>query len=60
MKKLFNKFLTMMGMMNALGIKPEVAEAAGMKLPKPRFVAGDHFYKQLQFKRVKGKWRCKR
>lgn len=60
MKKVFNKFLAMMGMMSALGIKPEVAEAAGVKIPKPRFVAGDHFYKQLQYKRVNGKWKVKR
>lgn len=60
MKKIFNKFLAMMGMMSALGISPDAAEAAGIKVPKPRFVAGDQFYKHLQFKRVNGKWRVKR
>lgn len=60
MKKIFNKFLAMMGMLSTAGIKPEAAAAAGIKIPKPRFVAGDHFYKHLQIKRVKGKWRVKR
>lgn len=60
MKKIFNKFLSMMGMLSALGMKPETAEAAGIKIPRPRFVAGDQFYKHLQFKRINGKWRVKR
>lgn len=60
MKKIFNKFLAMMAAMSAFSIKPEAAEAAGIKISKPRFVAGDHFYKQLSFKRVNGKWKVKR
>lgn len=27
---------------------------------KPRFVAGDKFYNHLRFKRVNGKWKCKK
>jgi len=36
------------------GIDPETGEKR--KLIKQRFVAGDHFYQGLPFKRVKGKW----
>jgi hypothetical protein len=60
MRGMYNKFLSLMGMMQALDIEPAAAKKAGVKIVKPRFVAGDHFYKQLSIKRVNGKWRVKR
>lgn len=36
------------------------AETGKQELVKPRFVAGDHFYNYMRFKRVKGKWRVKK
>jgi hypothetical protein len=60
MKKAFNKFMQMMGMLSAAGISPEAAKAAGIKIARPRFVAGDRFYQHLQYKRVNGKWKVRK
>lgn len=65
MKKVVNRFLEMMGMMGVASVSPADISPAEptptkVKRSKPRFVAGDHFYKLLSMKRVDGKWRCKR
>jgi hypothetical protein len=45
--------------LESLGITAKEAKDAGFKVSLPRFVKGDHFYKQLPYKRRKGKWRVK-
>jgi hypothetical protein len=40
------------------GVDPETGEKKAA--PKQRFVFGDHFYMNLNYKRVNGKWRVKR
>ncbi len=63
MRKVFNNLAVLMATLHASGANLNIAQAAGVELPKvkkPRFVAGDHFYNHLSFKRVNGKWRVKR
>jgi hypothetical protein len=63
MRKQFNKVATLLATMSASGANLQTAMEAGVEMPKqskPRFVAGDHFYNHLSFKRVNGKWRVKR
>lgn len=58
--KIFNDFFKMTGLLKAFGLNPSEAKAAGINIPKPHYVKGDHFYQYLSFKRIKGKWRVKR
>jgi len=60
MKKVFNMFRAIAAMLGASGVSHEEAKAAGIKVSKPRFNAGDRFYQHLTFKRIGGKWKVKR
>lgn len=58
MKK--RSILSLMSVIPAMfrGLKTDIN---GEKVPiKARYVPGDHFYKNLSWKRVNGKWRVKR
>lgn len=46
-------------LLDKIGVSPKEARDAGYKVSLPRFVKGDHFYKQLPYKRRNGKWRVK-
>jgi hypothetical protein len=65
MRKIFSKFLALLPMLsflsgNATSEKKGLPSVKAAAESNPRFVAGDHFYKHLSFKRVKGKWRVKK
>lgn len=54
MFKVFSRSL-----LDKAGVSSKEARDAGFKVSLPKFVRGDHFYKQLSYKRRKGKWRVK-
>ena len=56
--KVWKKFTR--SILDKAGVSVDEARDAGYKVTLPRFVAGDHFYKQLPYKRRKGKWRVKK
>lgn len=60
MRRSFNKAMAIVNAILAQtgGIDPATGEKR--KPIKDRFVAGDHFYLGLPYKRIDGKWRVKR
>jgi len=59
MRRSFNKMAMLSAVLAATGgIDPSTGEQRAA--PKARFVAGDHFYNGLRYKRVNGKWKVKK